>query len=175
MIRLENQQAKMIYTPRVELHGDDTEPGCTLNITIKSNNNIFDLLDENLKKTFYTEPPKDEQDLVDQVAEEGTNLTRLRFPMLNKKQSWSYETSGYRVVVGGGLTEENDLIFVQCDLNKFSFEVEEGGTVTLKFNINCDPNKEEAGRLYELNGSTIELTLEPPRPEDSAQMELDAA
>lgn len=175
MFSLNETEATIRYTPRVELHGEDTEPGCTLNISVRGNNTLLDLLDDRLRKMFYMEPPKEEQDMVDQVAEEGDNLVKLRFPMLKRKQDWSYETSGYRVVIGGGLNDDSELIFVQCDLTKFSFEIEEGGSITLKFNITCKPTVAEAGKLYQINGSKVELTLEPPSPEQRAQMDLDDA
>lgn len=175
MFKLDQQEVTMMYSPRVEKHGDENEPGCTLNISLKANNEILQLLDDRLPITFYMAPPAEEQDLVDQVAEEGSNLTKLRFPMLKKKQDWSYETSGYRVVIGGGLYEEEDLIFVDAELKKFSFECEEGGTVALSFNINCHPDTEGAGKLYDLNGSRVELTLEPPSAKDQAQIEINDA
>ena len=175
MFKLNQAEVTMMYTPRVEKHGDENEPGCTLNISLKANNDILRLLDDRLPITFYMAPPAEEQDLADQVAEEGGNLTKLRFPMLKKKLDWSYETSGYRVIIGGGLNEEGDLIFVDAELKKFSFECEEGGTVTLAFNINCHPSTDEAGALYDLNGSRVELTLEPPSPELAAQQDIEHA
>lgn len=168
MFQLKDKEVTMTYTPRVEKHGDANEPGCTLNIKLTGHNILLSMLDERLPSMFFIAPPVEEQDLVDQVAEEGGNLTRLRFPMLGKKFSWSYETSGYRVVIGGGFDNDGDLIFVQSDLKKFSFEIEEGGTISVNFNINCHPNTEEAGRLYDLNGSNVDLTLEPPSINDRA-------
>ena len=172
MIRLNDQPAVLKFTPRVEIHGDEAAPGCTLKLTIKGSNTLLDLLDDNLRTTLYMPKPVDDQDLVEQVSDDGY-LPNLRFPMLGKL-SWGYETAGYRVVIGGGLNDESDLAFIKCDIKKFSIACEQGGSVSIDFNVNCSPTADEAGRLYELNGQNIDLTLEPPSPEEQAQMEIDA-
>ena len=175
MFQLSEQPANIKFTPRVEKHGPDKVPACTLNMSLKGPNTLLDFFDTDLRAFLFMPPPEGEKDLADQGDEDGGYLSKIRFPELGKKQDWSYEGGGYRAVIGGGLNTDNDLIFVECKLDKFSFTFEQGGTVCITFNITCDPNEKEAGRLYKLNGSEVDLTLEPPSAEDQAQMDLDNA
>lgn len=177
MFNLDQHEATLKYTPRIEKHGIENAPACTLNILMSGSNSLLDLIDPELKAIMFKPVPKEHQDLADQ-ATDTPHLCLLRFPNLNKGKKkkqfeWSYESAGYRVVIGGGLSVDLDLIFVQCKIGSFAFTCHDGGTVDITFNIDCDPSTEEAGRLYELNGQEVSLTLDPPSAEQQAQMELD--
>ena len=101
-------------------------------------------------------------------------LPELRFPDL-QPVAYGWEGMGYRVVFHLGFSGQEDLYLINCKLDKFVFDLKEGGSVELSFNIKCHPSKEESGVLDHLMKEQVDITLEPPSAEKLAQMELDDA
>lgn len=54
-----------------------------------------------------------------------------------------------------------------CKVNKFQLEPQDGGTVTASFRVQGHPDGKQAGKLYDLQGCEITLTIEPPTAEEA--------
>lgn len=180
MFKLDAFEALLKVQSRTEKEGTDEVPAGTLHITLNGSNDLLDNLEKGLRAMYYKKPTKSEldemdMDLVEQSEADLKELIKLRSVNLKDAIKHAWQGAGYRVVIGGGLTDATDINLIKCELKGFSYTLNEGGTVEMKFNINCHPNRDDAGDLWMRNGKQVELTLEPPSLEDQAQQRLDNA
>ncbi|MAO52153.1 MAG: hypothetical protein CML16_14895 [Pusillimonas sp.] len=168
MFSIENQTANFnSWNPRTELHGEERVPAADIKVDMAVSNDILSMFDPTLKSLLYREPHAGESDLVDQ-ADDAPQLSRLRFPKIKNSIQWNYELVGATVIIHNGLSgPKSDIELDDCTVDKFVFDPQDGGTVHVSMRIQCKPSEKQAGRLYELNGNTIELTIRPPEAEAS--------
>ncbi len=175
MFRLDQESCKLSsVSPRNEFHGDDHKLACSLKFTATLANTVLNQFDEGLRPLLFKRPAKEDQDLADQGSDDDDYLAALRFPEMGKIK-WDYEGAGYRMVIAYGVTGKEDIILINAEVNKFAFDCKQGGSVELEFNVNGHPTEAEMGKLCSLLQSDVDLTLEPPSPEQRAQMAIDAA
>lgn len=166
MFSIEKQTANFnSWNPRTELHGDERIPAADIKVDMAVSNDILSQFDPALKALLYREPHPGESDLLDQAGD-TPQLTRLRFPKIKNSIQWDYELVGATVVIHNGLGgPKSDIELAECTVDKFVFDPQDGGTVHVSMRISCKPNEKQAGRLYELNGNAIDLTIQPPEAE----------
>jgi len=171
MFALLEQNAKLTsVNPRSEIHGEEFILACDLSFKITTSNSILDMFAPHLKETFYASNKDGEQQELE-INEEGF------LPLLKHKEigkvPWDYNGAGYRVVIPIGVSGEEDIIFINAKIDGFVFELKQGGSVTTSLKVKVHPTAEEVGKMCEYIQQEVDLTLEPPKPEDSAQIELD--
>lgn len=166
MFSIEKQTANFnSWNPRTELHGDERVPAADIKVDMAVSNDILSQFDPTLKSLLYRQPHPGESDLIDQAGDEPDH-TRLRFPKIKNSIQWDYELVGATVVIHNGLGgPKSDIELAECTVDKFVFDPQDGGTVNVSMRIQCKPSEKQAGRLYELNGNSIELTIQPPEAE----------
>ena len=164
MFELNKQKAKVTnVNTRVEFCGDEKRLGCDVKLKFTTSNEALDMFDPELRTKFFKEKPKEEEDLADQGTDE--KFVCLRFPDLQKKMKWDYVGAGYRMEINIGVTGESNIYMINTQLSKFSFELKDGGSVEIEFNVSGNPTDEEIGRLAALlKLESVDLTLEPPSP-----------
>lgn len=175
MFKLDTVNAKLTsVNPRSELHGEDTQMACDLKFSMTVSNTTLDMFDKDLRAALFTKARKEDMDLAEQGSDHPEDFTPLyRFPDLGKL-SWSYEGAGYRLVIHQGFSGEEDLVLIQTKIDKFRFTCKQGGSIDIDFRVVAHPNAKDMGKLCELIQNEVDITLEPPTPEQQAQMELDA-
>jgi len=171
MFKLEEQNAKLTsVNPRAELHGEDHKLACDMNFKITTSNSILDMFSPTLKETFFSEIKDPEQQELD--INEDSYLPMLKHREIGKVD-WDYKGAGYRVVIAIGVSGENNIVFINAKLGKFKFEMKPGGSVTTSFHVQVNPSPEDVGAICKYIQEEVDLTLEPPKPQDAAQIELD--
>lgn len=155
---LANQSATLTsFNPRSEQHGDEPQPAADLKFAVAMESALLAMLDPELRHALYCKRADVDNDLADQ-AHEAPNL---RFPKLDALR-WKHEIIGARLIVHHGLGGISDLVIDGCNVNKFSVDAQEGGTVIVGFRVQCKPNELTCGKLCLLIGEDVEITLEPP-------------
>lgn len=142
---------------RNELHGDEHVGAVDIGITMSVPNTLLDMFNADLVGTFYRGPSSG------QIEIDG-RLPDLKFPDLAMPVKWGYVGAGYDVELGYGMNEDKQLNFIKCQVDKFKFDMKEGGQVDIALRIIAHPKAEDVGELYELLGDEVDLTLVPPRP-----------
>lgn len=173
MFELKEQEALLAnVNPRAELHGTDTNLAVDLSIAMSVPNSFLEVFAPGLKQAFFQKDPDEEQQ--DMISDnDPDHLPALRFPQLAPLK-FDYAGAGYRVVVHS-LLGKSDVVLVQCEVDKFRFELKNGGTVLVSFRVVAHPTADEVGRLCELIQQNVSLTLEPPSAEDLLKQELNEA
>lgn len=152
---------------RAELHGDSHRLAVDLSISTKGSNDVLSEFDEQLKAAFYR--AADEKDVQkDLLGDQPGHMPKLKFPHLNSLK-WGWSCTGYTATVHCGISGKMNILLIECEIDKFRFECQDGGTVLTSFRIIAHPNAEEVGRLSEMIQQEITLSLTAPTPEEIFQ------
>lgn len=152
-----------------EKHGEETVQGVALKFSFDASNSILDLFAKGLKASLYRAPDiGDQQELVD----DPENLPLLRFP---KTPHFRYdeEMAGRKVTIGFGIDDASAIRFEGATADKFAFDLQQGGSVTVTFRVKAHPSAEQVAKLFGLKGGEVDITIEAARAvqadiEDSA-------
>lgn len=144
---------------RTEKAGPDKVPAADLKITCARSADVLAHFSPSLRGFLFDENgPKD---LADGV--------QVRDPHLGYPLSRDEEMTGSTVQIGYGV--DSPMRFEDAKVNAFKITPIDGGSVILGFRIQCRPTPEQVGKLYQLQETGIELTLEPmelPAMKDAA-------
>lgn len=155
------------FNPRVENCGpDEKKPAADLRIDLSLPNAELGVFHPGLKEALYHFDAQRGGDLVDAAHkdEDPGYAPHLRFPKLGPL-AWSLEIIGAKVTIAYGASGRGDIVLPDCKVNAFKFEPQDGGTVQTTFRIQGHPDGKQAGKLYDLQGCEITLTIEPPAVE----------
>lgn len=164
MFSLEKQQCKLDnVNPRAEIHGPDKVLAVDLAISFKASNDVLSEFDPYLKAAFYTKGDAAQGELIDDPG----YLPQLKFPLIKSALKWEKEFSGYETIVHLGLGGKNsDVEMIECQVDKFKFEMMDGGSVIVHFRVICHPKESELGKLCAQIQQEIEVSLIPPSEEE---------
>jgi hypothetical protein len=168
---LERQQVKLAnFNARSELHGEDREPAADLKIEMTAPNDILSEFDPDLKSSLYRKA--NGTDAQAELLSDGPGyLPKLRFPKMGAFD-WGEQLAGAVLTIHWGPSGRSDLVLQECIVDKFSFAASDGGQVFITFRVRCKPDEKQAGKLFTMTQTTIEISLAPPtieaRPESDA-------
>jgi hypothetical protein len=134
---------------------------------MKVPNKFLDNFDRDLRTAFFYKGEQDQEDMLNK--DDPDHLPNLKFPLMTNSIAWDLKGAGYRVVIPS-LLGKKDIILIQAEIDKFKFEPQEGGTVIVSFRVVAHPNEKELGELCGHIQQEVDLTLEPPSPEELARM-----
>lgn len=160
--------------PRSEKHGpDELHPAVDLSITLDAPNTILSTFDGALLSSLYTKHEGaghgGEQQSLDGV-EELSAFPNLRFPAMGGLK-WAKDLVGYTLVIQHGLGGASDITLLDCKVNNFKIDPKEGGTVELKFRVQCSTSLDERtlGKLSLLIQNEVPIMLTAPEAKQEQQ------
>ena len=145
---------------RAEKHGDETVPAADLKVSMQASNLILNAFDQSLRLAFWRRPGAGEQA---ELIDDDSHLTVLRFPKI-KTIKYEHELKGCAVEIEYGLGGTSNILLQWCDVDKFTFDPLEGGSVNVAFRVKCRPTGDQVARLYDLIQDDIVITITPPAP-----------
>lgn len=153
---LETTRAKLIHlNPRPEKHGEENVPACDLKVQVQAGSEILSMIHPTLRAMLYK--ADEHQGQID-----GENVpTVRRFGDLIERLRLGVKLVGASVVIGFGLGGASDIDLETVDVDGFSAELMEGGSVILTFRIKATPSGEQMKRLYEVMGGEIDISITP--------------
>lgn len=146
---------------RAEIHGEETKLAADLSIELRGPNTLLDQIAPGLLPVLYraAEDGEDEQPELD--LEPG-RLTKLAFPVLAMPLKWEQENSGYEFVLHYGIDERSNTTLADCQVDKWKFDCQDGGTLVTNFRVIAHPKEDEIGHLCSQIQQNITLSLIPP-------------
>lgn len=153
--------------PRIEKHGAESVPAVDLSFSINASNDILEQFHPDLLLALYGEAEAGE---VEQEELEGVEpvsvFTVLRFPKVNPLK-WDAKHAGYKLAIDYGLGGESCLEIDGCEVGKFVLDCKEGGTVEVRFQVQCNSGLTEKimGKLSLMIGQEVQITLTAPEVE----------
>lgn len=149
---------------RAEKHGPESITAVDLTFTMDKPNDVLSYFHGDLLQSMYTvhEQPDDEQESLEGV-EKISHLPNLRFPKMAPIK-WDWRGAGYTLGIDYGLGADRALELEGLEVGKFVLDLKEGGTVEIKFQVQCNTGLTEAiiGKLAMMIGQEISITLLAP-------------
>lgn len=159
---LDHQSATLAHlNVRAELHGEDPQPAAGLKFSWSTSNSVLAEFAPDLKSALFRPPNPDEQQ---ELLNDPAFLPHPKFPKLGGL-SWSDEIVGATVTVHWGASGKGDVVLEQCTVDKFRFELVDGGSVFITIRVKCHPSEAQVGKLFSKLGCETELSIEPPAAE----------
>lgn len=158
---------------RTELHGDGHRLAVDLSISTKGSNDVLSEFDPQLKAALYRAPDETDSQK-DLLGDQPGHLPKLKFPPLSALK-WGWNCTGYSATVHCGISGKMNILLIECEIDKFRFECQDGGTVLTSFRIIAHPTAEEVGRLSEMIQQEITLSLTAPTPDEIFQKTIKKA
>lgn len=156
MFSLQEQAVKLTsFNPRAELHGEDRVPAADLGFEVKLPNTVLAEFHQSLRGMLYKRP--DQPDL----ADDGDHMPDLRFPEFGTLK-WNHDYAGYETTIHWGASGKDNIVLSDCEVDKFKFECQNGGTVVISFRVVAHPTERDMGRLCSLIQQDVDVTLQPP-------------
>lgn len=167
--QLEAAKAKLVHiNPRIEKHGDQDVSAADLKIQMTEGNGILSMFHPTLRSMLY------EIDNSEGQIEGTESLTKRRFGGLIERLRLDHSLKGADVIIGFGLGESSNVDLDTVDVDGFTVELMEGGSVVLSLRIKATPTGEQIKRLYEVLGNEIDITI-TPAIEKQTSLGLEAA
>lgn len=154
---------------RIEKHGDESVSAVDLSINYDAPNTVLEQFSPGLLDAFYKEAElgDDSQEVLEGLEITGKPL--LRFPQMAPIK-FTNELTGHRFAIDYGLDEDSAIVLPSVDVGKFSLELKEGGTVSMKFRVQANQGLTEQiiGKLAMLISQEVKIQLTPPevKPEE---------
>lgn len=148
---------------RSEKHGPDSlVPAVDLSFTLETSNNILEVFDEDLLKAIYKRASKADGGQGDLAP--VSDFPMLRFPKMAMPVKWETELSGYTLTIDYGTGGKSNIVLKTCQINGWQIECSEGGTVSIKFRVQCSDSLDERslGKLGLLVQHDTQITLVAP-------------
>lgn len=158
---------------RSEKHGpEQLMPAVDLSFQVDAANTILSHLDGALLSSLYHKSESGGhggQQPLDGV-DEAVNLPNLRFPFMGTIK-WAKEYAGYTLTIQHGLGGASDIQLLDCKVNEFRINPKEGGTVEIKFRVQCSTNLTEKtmGKLALLVQHEVPIMLEAAEAKSDQQ------
>jgi hypothetical protein len=150
--------------PRIEKHGTESVPAADLNFSLTAANSVLEQFSPDLLMALYGEPDADgeEQEELEGV-EPVSQFTVLRFPKINPIK-WDSKHAGYALAIDYGLGGKSAMEIEGCEVGKFVLDCMEGGTVEVKFQVQCNSGLTEKimGKLALMIGQEVDIRLTAP-------------
>lgn len=162
--------------PRAENHGDEHALACDIGLGFALSNKKLALLDDNLLGLLYQREENGADDSGQDALElEDDFLPHLRFPLM-KKFPWAYEGAGYTFqLIDDRLHGPETIEVSDCKVKKFDVELEEGGTIKLNVQVQCNPSEETIAKLCHFIKEEVMVSLLPPERSTQGELEIDPA
>lgn len=158
MFSLSKTQATLSnFNPRRELHGDEKEAAGDIKFECNLASELLAMFSPTLRSCLYHKDGNG-GDLADQ-AHDAPNL---RFPLMHPFK-WELEIVGAELTIGHGIGGDSDIVLFGS-VNGFVLAPQEGGTVLVRFRVQCHPDERAAGKLCMLQGESVEISVVPLAP-----------
>lgn len=148
---------------RDEKHGDEKVAAIDISIGYDAPNTVLETFMPGMLDAFYKEAetaddPQDELDGLAVVTKPVLKFNRLGV------QKPDIEMAGFRFAVEYGINEEVVAVLPSVNIGKFSLDLKEGGTVSMKFRVQANSGLTEQiiGKLAMLISQEVRVTLTPP-------------
>lgn len=146
---------------KAEIHDEDTKLAADLSIELRGPNTILEDIAPGLLAVLYrkAEDGEDEQGELDLDPQ---RLSKLAFPFLQQPLKWDKEYTGFTFVMHYGIDEKSATKLADCQVDKWKFECQDGGTVITTFRVIAHPEEDEIGHLCTQIQQSIVMSLIPP-------------
>lgn len=169
-IPFEFQQVTPVHLTNVnsrrEKHGDENVPAMDLSMRLEGSNELLNLLDDRLRVALYFNAAATDGQMA--MPEVLAVLPNLRHAILHKREfkfAKGVRAKGYRLMLDYGLGGDSNVDLADVTVTGWEFECMEGGSVVLRWSVQCAGEQltsDVRGMLTGLIDETVHIQLIPP-------------
>lgn len=160
-MQFELDRAKALITsinPAPEFAGEEKKPAGKMGIKLDLTSDCLAMFHPTLKSILFCKDQPANADLADQATTDEKFIRFADIPSIDFKG----KCIGATVRVHQGINEKSDIVLELCSVDNFVIEPKNGGTVTIGCRIQFHPDEKQAGKLWGLIGTTVDLSIEAP-------------
>lgn len=128
---------------RTEKHGEADKLAADLDFVWETGNGVLAMFAPSLRSCLYTRA----DDLVNQADHDPESLTVLRFGEMAPIRWEGQEIEGGELLFHTGVSAKSTVKFELVHVHKYRLECKEGGTVSVRFQVQLHPEEVQMGRL----------------------------
>lgn len=168
MLSIERKLVKIKKVTGVEeFKGDKRDYGCSVRIEWIAPNTILDDFDKDARPAFYerdTGKPGTNAEGQGELAlpRADVELTKRKCVFIETPIRFKKELDGYTVTFHRGATPASDITLTEVNLDDFTADPHDGGSVLMACNAYMKPPVEQRGYIDHMSKTEIEITLAPP-------------
>jgi hypothetical protein len=152
---------------------DKSRPAADLKFTADVPNTTLDLIAPGLLLSLYRRPDEKGHQ-ADLTVPDPATLTTPRYPR-SKPWASTEDWPGYFAGIKLGEFDPQAIDLQKCVLKSITAEAKNGGTVALSFTLSGYPTGEDVGKLYDMMGRQVDLTVDPPSIGDLERLRKEQA
>lgn len=168
MLTIERKLVKIKKVTGVEeFRGDKRDYGCSVRIEWIAPNTILDYFDKDARPAFYERDTGKAGANSDGQGELSlprgdVELTKRKCVYIEMPLRFKKELDGYTITFHRGATEASDITLTEVNLDDFTADPQDGGSVLMGCNAYMKPPVEQRGYIDHMSKTEIEVTLTPP-------------
>ena len=144
---------------RLEKHGEEEVLAVDLDFEWETNNGALAMFAPTLRSAMYSKDGGPQQALI----EDPDHLVALRFPQLSPLKWSGGEISGGHLTFHCGVTPKSHIHIEGCKVHKYRLECKEGGTVVVRFQVQCHPTEGQVGKFTKFfTDKQCTISVAPP-------------
>ena len=144
---------------RLEKHGEEEVLAVDLDFEWETSNACLAMFSPSLRAALYGRPEGAQLEL----DPDPDHLVSLRFPALAPLKWSGGELTGAQITFHCGVTPKSHIHLDAQKVHKYRLECKEGGTVVVRFQVQCRPTEGQAGKFTKLlTDKQVVLSVAPP-------------
>lgn len=141
---LQDAKVRLMHkNDRLEKHGEDEVLACDLDFEYDASNEVLELFHVELRGMLYRRPTSPQGEL----TEDPAHLTELRCAQLDGGDHKFSGSLAKAELVISKTPGKKPLVFPDVKITKFRFQCKDGGTVTVRFQAQVNPDEAQCGKL----------------------------
>lgn len=173
MLQIDRKLVKIKKVTGVEeFKGDKRDYGCSVRIEWIAPNTILDDFDKDARPAFYerdTGKPGTNAEGQGELAlpRADVELTKRKCLYIETPLRLKKELDGYTITFHRGATPASDITLTEVNLDDFTADPHDGGSILMGCNAYMKPPVEQRGYIDHMSKTEIEITLMPPEAKQS--------
>ncbi len=160
-MQFELDRAKALITsinPAPEFAGEEKKPAGKMGLRLDLTNDSLAMFHPTLKHMLFCADQPANADLADQATTDDKFIRFQEIPTIH----FAGESIGAKVTIHQGINEKSDIALELCTVDKFVIEPKNGGTVTISCRVQFYPDEKQAGKLWGLIGTNMDISIASP-------------
>lgn len=168
MFAIERKLVKVRSTTNVpEFRGEKREHACSVSMEAVMDNEVLELFDPHMRKAFYQKdngksPAAEDGQSELSLPRADLALTQRKCVAVQMPLKVKKDFAGYDVIYHRGASPESEIKLGDAKLHDFSFDLQEGGSVLVRWTVYHKAPAEQQGYIDHFAQTELEISLVPP-------------
>lgn len=155
MLIITKELAKIAHVKhRLEKHGGEDVPAVDIKILYRASNDVLAHFSDTLKPSLYWL----NESVQGQVIRDANYLPNIKNPKIAPLK-WRDEYENVTFRIHHGVRDEDDMVFVEANVDSFVITPMEGGSVTIEFSVRALLADNSMDALIHIENTEVHVSL----------------